>query len=589
MRFVKSISGIVILTIFLTFILGKVSRVNTYIQEDNQCLCAYDGFGYYMYLPHLFQFGNLNIDKDWAQQVQNKYCSGIHVYQLEEAKNGNSVDIYHLGQAFLELPAYTIAEGVAIITGHERDGFTLPYFIMFHLNSLLFIFLGLHYLRKLLLLFVSDKVAAISIGILYLASNTFITFNYQYDLPHLYLFALNAISIYHVFKFEKTGNKRSLYLSAIIFGLTVCIRPTQAIMGIIPLFILLRKHKWSKQFWKQIGLYPLFAFVWNIPQIIYWWTIGGEPFMLNLHTEDIVLTDPNLIDFLFSYRKGWLLYSPIFALVPAGLYMLYRKDRTHFYGITSFIVLYIYVMSSWECWWYANSFGSRVMVDIYPIVGITFALFIQSLHQVFTKIVSYGFIVIAIGLNIVQSRQMTLGIIHGERMSKEHYWHVFGKLDKSKLHQDYLLIAQNDLKWVEKAKSLPSSMFTIQAEEIFSISEPMVTKPNEDLTIGRFTVLDEVPTFETQFEVHVKTITSDSTQSSVLKMECVSPFNCYSWDNLEVSKNLRESEATDQVFKFNLPWIRHRRDEMQLYIQNPNNVSIELLEFRIIAHSLIRK
>ena len=97
--------------------------------------------------------------------------------------------------------------------------------------------------------------------------------------------------------------KRSLILSAIFLGLTVCIRPTQVLLGIIPIILLFHKHKVKKLLAiKKLLWFPLFGLIWNLPQIYYWYSVGGEFLAPNMHTEDIVLVDPNILNFLFSYK-----------------------------------------------------------------------------------------------------------------------------------------------------------------------------------------------------------------------------------------------------------------------------------------------
>jgi len=319
MRLLKTFSGKVIILLLIAFSLVSAENLNRLNTSDNRCLAIADGFGYYMYLPHLFEKGSLNMTPEWAQEIQDEYCEGCVAYQLVERKNGNHIDIYHIGLSYVFLPSYLIGDIVAKSSGYKDDGFSTPYHVVSILNTLLFIFLGLLYLRKLLLLFVSDKTVGWTILALYLGSNIYITFTKQYDLPHLYLFAINSIFLFHLFKFKQSKNKWNLVFAAIFFGLATSIRPTQVLIGVIPLFILLKEYGNSKTFWKSILLFPLLSIVWNVPQMIYWYSIGDELITPNLHTEDIVLVDPNLFDFLFSYRKGWLIYSPLFILISFGL------------------------------------------------------------------------------------------------------------------------------------------------------------------------------------------------------------------------------------------------------------------------------
>lgn len=101
--------------------------------------------------------------------------------------------------------------------------------------------------------------------------------------------------------------------------------------------------------------------------------------------------------------------------------------------------------------------------------------------------------------------------------------------------------------------------------------------------------MELVDTDETMFEVRIKAKTSNKKMSSLLRMEAVSSYNVYGWRDFEVSQKLSESEFTTLVWKYNLPEVRHANDEMQIYLDNDANVSVELEGFTIIAHSLIRK
>lgn len=590
MHFLKTFSGKVLLLTGFVFMLSTFQGLNRLKTDEWRCINVADGFGYYMYLPHLFNEGSLYMTQEWAQDLQDKYCEGCYAYQLSMRKNGNQLDIYHMGLSYILLPSYAIGDAIAHIMGYSMDGFSTPYHVVYLLNALLFIFLGLFYLRKLLLLFVGHRVAGYAILMLYFGTNVYSTFQLQFDLPHLYLFTLNTLFLYHTLTYLSTQQRQKLIYAALFFGLTTAIRPTQAIFGLIPLLLLLRKFGNTSQFWKSILFFPLFSLLWNIPQILYWTIVGGELITLNLHTEDIVLTDPNLLDFLFSYRKGWLIYSPLFLILPFGFYRLLNQNRNQFWAFLSFTLLYIYVLSSWETWFYANSFGSRVMVDIYPLLIVVIAIGINKLKSKLAIGTITLFVLICTGLNLFQDFQLKKGYLHTERMSKEHYWYIFGRSKIDNYNESRLLIDRTSLNWLEYQKELRSPKRYIRSRKIFSIEKPMYSTPTEDLTLGRINILELIKTDETMFEVKMRVKTTDNTKSSILRMECVSPYNVYGWQSLELSQ-LRKTnnEFEEVIFKFNLPDIRHKKDEMQIYLDNDANVSVTMQEMTIIAHSLIRK
>src|SRR5688572_25814529 len=111
-------------TAFGVFYSKEVRKV---VSNENTCICAYDGFGYYMYLPHFMKEGNLRMTNEWAQGLQNEYCGGIYAYQLVPAKNGQLLDVYHMGQAYIEAPSFLIGHAFAKMLGYKTDGFSKPY------------------------------------------------------------------------------------------------------------------------------------------------------------------------------------------------------------------------------------------------------------------------------------------------------------------------------------------------------------------------------------------------------------------------------------------------------------------------------
>ena len=587
--FIKSFSGKILILLALIFSIPFTEKLDKVISDQSTCICSYDGFGYYMYLPHLMNKGSLKFEQSWAESIQNEYCDSTLVYQLQPSKHGGILNVYHMGLSFVQLPAYLIGDVFARMTGHNTDGFSKPYYIAYLLNAFFFIILGLIYFRKLLQLFLPDRIVGILMLLIYLGTNLYITFTLQYDLTHLYLFALNAMFLYYFFLYTDSNQRKHLLLSAAILGLTSCIRPTQAIWGIIPLCILLKNNASKSRALLLLLWFPAFAILWNIPQFIYWYTIGGQLIIPNLHTEEIIIIDPKTIDFLFSYKKGWLLYSPLFLLIVFGFVYLYKNQRRTFWAFFGFTAFYIFIMSSWECWWYASSFGSRVMVDTYPLLALVlgYALLLSSsfIFRLFMGV----FAGLCLAFSLFQTFQFERYIIHGERMTKQHYWNFFGTIKTDYYTDIHLEIERSNPSWVERKEEYLSHGYKFDTRVIFDKPEIQTAAPFNDLRHDKFTLLDLIPNDETCFDITFTTKTSDSTKSSIIRFETVSKFNCYSWDHLEISLNQPQDEFTTHTMRFNLRNIRHSNDQMQVYIDNDNDVEIQIKDLKITATSLIRK
>lgn len=243
-------------------------------------------------------------------------------------------------------------------------------------------------------------------------------------------------------------------------------------------------------------------------------------------------------------------------------------------------------MSSWECWWYAFSFGSRVMTDIYPLLAIVLGFTILGATKTYYKTGLFAFTSFCICLSLFQSFQSIKYIIHPERMTKEQYWHVFGKTEISDAYR--LEIDRENTDWIDYLEGYQNRGINHQNKIVYSFKKPKTAIPTEDLSIEKFRLLDKVPNDETCFLVSFKAMTSDSTKTSLLRMETVSKYNCYGWDNYEISLGKTQNHYAEYSVKFNLKNIRHSTDQMQIYIDNDNDVEVKIKDFEIRAITLIR-
>jgi len=498
-----------------------------------------------------------------------------------------SGNIYHMGLAALQLPSYFIADQFASWLSYKRDGFSKPYHIAYLLNALIFIILGVVYLRKLLLIYFNELTVAFVVLVLYVCSNISPTFIDAYQLTHLYLFAINAMMLYFFLKFTSTEIKKHLIFSALLFGLSCFIRPTQAIWGIIPLILLWKKYGRTKKMLWLVAFFPIAAILMNVPHVIYWKTIGGKLFMTNLHTEEIVLIDPNFWNFLFSYRKGWLLYTPIFLLLIPGFIHLYRSHRNLFWAFASLVFINIWVLCSWECWWYAASYSSRVMVDSYPLLAIIFGFAFVAVkkNKLFIGIFSV-FIMACCWLNFIQIEQYHKTYLHTSRMSKQQYWYIFGRTEIPNYSDYRLEIERTNLNWRENSNYKNDPNFEIKKKVVFE--KKGILEFRQGIIIGEFG-LKQLPSDETLFEVSFKCKSTDSLINAEFRMEQTGYFNTYSWSSIQVSHNLPQNTWNEFSYNMNQSYLRHSGDFMQLYTTLEGNGSIQISNLKVVAYSLVRK
>jgi hypothetical protein len=91
--------------------------------------------------------------------------------------------------------------------------------------------------------------------------------------------------------------------------------------------------------------------------------------------------------------------------------------------------LFVFVVFSWWCWWYGGSLGSRVMIDTYPFMAIGLGLIIKrALRSTLLLKISLSFaLLFCVVLNLNQTWQYSLGMLHWDSMTKPAYQSIFLK------------------------------------------------------------------------------------------------------------------------------------------------------------------
>lgn len=383
-----------------------------------------DVFEYYRFLPDLFINGGPEAEQAIKQSKRT------------------------VGMAMLYAPAFFIGNAIAKYNGDKTDGYSLPYQQSARWGSIVFCLLGLWFLRKSLLLFFNEVVVTISLVALLFGTNLFY-YTYSWgELPHVYLFGLSGVFIYSTLQWLQQNRMGYLLLAAFMAGMITLIRPTGIMVLLFPL--LFAANTWSdfKQrltfiFAKPISLLLAFA-LFMLPLLLqmgFWKIHVGQLVYYSYGKERFFFNDPQIINFLFSYRKGWLLYTPLMAFSLAGMILCRRYLKAFFLFNMVFFAVVVYVLSSWWEWSYGGSFGCRALVEYYAFFVFPLAAFVawfwdNAIKQIVVKwlarLLPLVVFYLCIQLNLIQTWQCKFGIMHWSGMSKEAYWEMFLKTDLSK-------------------------------------------------------------------------------------------------------------------------------------------------------------
>lgn len=411
--------------IFCVVFITGFTLIKGYWKDERRVIDA-DVINYYAYLPATFIFHDLGFEKPETIEKGK--------FWLVRSPIGKNVIKMSMGMSYIYLPFFAAGHVTAKITGAEAYGYSVPYKFFLLMGGLVYLAIGVIFLRKILLRYFSDKITAIAILAVTLGTNLAYYASPENTMTHIYNFALFNIFIWGTIRwFEKPGLWR-LFLLGALAGLITLIRPSNIFVLLIFFLYNVYSVETLKErvqlVFKNFGWFLLmllaFLLVW-LPQFIYNLHFTGELLFYSYTDERFFFGNPQILDGLFSYRKGWLLYTPMMLISLAGIALLFKSRKEFSWMITVFMALNIYVIFSWWCWWYGGSFGQRSFIDYYGLLAIPLALVLAELAN-FRKWAYYlmmSFVFLLLAFNLFQTEKYLKSSIHFADMTKAAYWNSF--------------------------------------------------------------------------------------------------------------------------------------------------------------------
>ncbi len=418
--------------IIISFVI--FSNVKYKYWEDKERIIAWDVISYYAYLPATFIYGDptLQFADDAPEEVRSKIW-------YNKTPEGNRVLLTSCGLSYMYSPFFFASHLVASISSYENNGYSVPYRFGLIISCIFYFAMGLFFIRKVLMRYFPPVITAFTCLIIGIGTNLYYYTTTEPTMSHAYSFSLVAAFIYFTLKWYELPSYKYSIIIGLITGLISLTRPTNVI--IVFIFILwnvcsFKDFKVRIQFlfsnYKFLLFISVFAFMIWIPQCMYWKLVTDHYFYdCYGDTNRFFFNNPKIIDGFFSYRKGWLLYTPVMTFALTGIFFLRKELPGFFRPVLIFFILNIYIIFSWWCWWYGGGFGLRVMIDSYALMSVPLATFLYFLWKKKNKLaftIISCIIFLLIGFNLFQNEQYRTGAIHWDSMGKEAYWANFGKL-----------------------------------------------------------------------------------------------------------------------------------------------------------------
>jgi hypothetical protein len=568
---------------------------------------AWDILGYYMPLPASFiHHDPLLKDIDWLKKVNEEKDLTGTLYMISSNDKGEPMYFFFFGMAIFYLPFFFIGHLFAMLGGFPMDGFSMPYQYSMVLGAVLYTIIGLIYFRKVLRNFFSENITAIVLLTTVFATN----YAHHLTLKDLetvnVLFMLVSIIVWFTIEWHKNQKRKYLYFIASAIALIALVKPSEIVVILIPLLwninswkALKEKFIMIKNNWIGILIAALIALIIVSPQLIYWYIKTGHIYYDTYKNPGVGLDfkHPHILESLFSFRKGWLIYTPVIIFYIWGQILMFRRNNKAFYAVNIYLLVTFYIIVSWSEWWYGAGFSNRPIITAYPVLAIGFGYFLEYIETK-NRIWKSSFAVILVLftlLNQFQWWQLRNNILDPYRTTKEYYFATFLKTSVTDSDRELLLVKRDFsglMEFDDREKYVSKVVFSDGFDTINNASKtsgnPYLIASNQEefvytqkIEYSSMTNRDHI-WVNIRFKYRSKNCKKDQFPLLVVTMDRKQ--GNYGYRTFNINNDKDPTQWIDYSFDYLTPEIRERNDELLIYFWNWRKNDFDIDDFTITVY-----
>jgi hypothetical protein len=142
-----------------------------------------------------------------------------------------------------------------------------------------------------------------------------------------------------------------------------------------------------------------------------WQLVTGHPLIYSYGNEEFNWTNPQVMNFLFSIRKGLLFWSPALVISLIGFFAM--PSRLRVFGACAFacMAIHVYLCSARHSSSFGGGYGSRPFVDMMAILALPMAAGLSFLAAHSSMFTARVIAAVLIGLNLILMNGYWIGVI----------------------------------------------------------------------------------------------------------------------------------------------------------------------------------
>jgi hypothetical protein len=346
-----------------------------------------DGFYYFAYLRSIAFDGDVEFTNDYKL-----LGLGDKPHLFQPTRTGYAQSAWTIGPAIVWSPFFAVGHAVAIELSRRdpnvtANGVSFPYRQAVCIAGLVYGLLGCWFIFRLTSRFTTDRVAAAATAITIAGSFMLWYLVKEPSMTHAPSMALVAGFTWAWVATREQRTTVQWMLLGLLAGVMTLVRWQNAIFALLPAcdsaVLLIRAwrandRRAARDVVVTGVLFTVAAAVAFLPQMIAWRAIYGSWLAVSPVGPQIRLTDPQIVDILWSARNGLFSTAPALYVGAVGLIVFARAQPA--IGVPALIAVAVmtYFNASIQDWWGSAGFGGRRFDGTLPLFAIGVASMLAS-------------------------------------------------------------------------------------------------------------------------------------------------------------------------------------------------------------------
>ncbi len=361
---------------------------------DDQ-LVGSDGVKYFVYLPSLIIDGDLDFSDEYAYFYRYVPDWVWSVDGLRSETTGLAINRFSIGPAILWSPFFVVAHLLAVMlhgvgVDVPLDGYGYLYQALVLAGNIVYGGLGTWFCFRVAQRFVGERSALWATLLVVLAGNPVYYMTVEPSMSHPVSMLASAGFFYLWLKLRDDPARTGWVWLGVLGGLMAMIRPQDGLLLALPIVDDLlsigpgRRSAHVAAWLARSATATGAAILTFAPQLVVWKVLNGG-FLQSGYAEQFDglfnWSSPQLLNVLFSVRRGLFVWHPIFLFAIIGLILVPARHRRFVLLSAAGFLMQWYVVSSWHDWAQGDAFGGRMFIVCAPIFVIGLATLVERLSE----------------------------------------------------------------------------------------------------------------------------------------------------------------------------------------------------------------